>query len=917
MEITIKKRIYLSFSLFVAIFVINGIITIAMLSYSKQQSKHISEVVDPSLQALNDFKIMLHQSQMNSTNWVFIRASDDDKKALLKIHSVDYPALRKRLSALSAKWYEKSMTNSLEDMFLGFEQVLHDEKYIIRSLHDFGDYDDLIKRFGAEEQLENSVIPRTNVLMNSLNKILIQEQEIRAEQEEKFNSSAAYLRILITSLCIGIIFLGINFSVYLSKIIINPINKIRDIVNDLGKGIIKKVERETINDEIGEMIYSVNNLSEKLEATATFAHEVGNRNYKIPFHPLSEEDTLGKALITMRDNIKSGDERLNEAQHIAQLGGWELDMITNTTIFSDEMLRILDVDPADTNYTYQTYVDAIHPDDLEHAHECSRKYLHDHQPISYECRIITQKGIQKVIHAEGKVVLNDQGEVVKTYGIVQDITARKKAEEAIAESEKKYRILFEKMVDGVYKSSHEGKFIDANPALVRMLGYDSKEELFAIDIKTELYFEASERDSVVQEVSTEGMDVYRLKKKDGSEIWVEDSGQYVTDENGVILYHEGILRDATERVKAEAALKESEIRFRSLIENSADMINLMDDKGRYIYVSPSVVKKFGYTYEEWLSMNAVDLMHQEDLLLRQALLAEVIQNPSIPMQSPQLRFKKKDGSYIWVEGTVTNLLHLEGTNAIVVNFRDITQRREDDEVLKNRNAELTKTNMELDKFVYSVSHDLRAPLLSMLGIVDITAMETTEELTGEHMKMLNGSINRLDTFIGEILNYSRNARGEVVNEIIDFKKLVGEITDDLKFISVEDRTVNIETNIKEEGMFYSDKRRISVVLNNLISNSIRYHNPAAVKPFVKINVIADGKNTKIEIEDNGIGIEEKFQEKVFEMFYRVSENSNGSGLGLYIVKETIEKLHGDIQIQSKEGIGTKFSLNIPNLYSDQ
>ena len=154
----------------------------------------------------------------------------------------------------------------------------------------------------------------------------------------------------------------------------------------------------------------------------------------------------------------------------------------------------------------------------------------------------------------------------------KDFNGLKKVEAELLESEKVYKNLVERLPDGVYKSTHEGKFIEINEAMVKMLGYDSKEELLAIDIKNELYFQPEERESIVLQEKYEEMGIFRLKKKDGSGIWVEDHGWYLLDTNGEILFHEGILRDITERKKAEEELRESEERFKMLYEKGASRI---------------------------------------------------------------------------------------------------------------------------------------------------------------------------------------------------------------------------------------------------------------------------------------------------------------------------------------------------------
>ena len=229
--------------------------------------------------------------------------------------------------------------------------------------------------------------------------------------------------------------------------------------------------------------------------------------------------------------------------------------------------------------------------------------------------------------------------------------------------------------------------------------------------------------------------------------------------------------------------------------------------------------------------------------------------------------------------------------------------------------ELVKANMELDKFVYSVSHDLRAPLSSMTGVVEIAEEETQEPVVLENLNYLKGSIKKLDTFIGDILDYSRNSRLEVKKEEINFSEVLRDITTNLKYMSANEKSVKqvkIDIDINEDVKFHSDKSRLNVVLNNLISNAIRYQNPKADDPFVNIKVDTSDTEANIVVRDNGIGISKELHDKIFEMFYRVSESSVGSGLGLYIVKETVGKLNGSIQVESEPGKGTSINILIPN-----
>ena len=310
MNISIKKRIYSSFALLVLLFVVNGIATIVTLNKNRTLSENISTVIDPSLQAMEDFDDIAVNSKLHATNWVFLRSSQEDRNALIKLHNIDYAAQKSKLNILFRKLNDTAMIRNLNNVYEKFEALLLIEKGIMTSLQQFDDYDDPVKKMEAERIVEDEILPRTSILMNDVAKIVFHVKEIRTQKNKDLERSSMLLRTLISVLALTIICTAIFLSLYMTRAILSPIHTIRQIVNDLGKGIIRKVDHKSGKDEIGDMIRSVDNLSEKLLATATFAREIGNRNFDIPFKPLSDEDTLGKSLITMRDNLKTSEIEL-------------------------------------------------------------------------------------------------------------------------------------------------------------------------------------------------------------------------------------------------------------------------------------------------------------------------------------------------------------------------------------------------------------------------------------------------------------------------------------------------------------------------------------------------------------------------------------------------------------------------------
>lgn len=243
-------------------------------------------------------------------------------------------------------------------------------------------------------------------------------------------------------------------------------------------------------------------------------------------------------------------------------------------------------------------------------------------------------------------------------------------------------------------------------------------------------------------------------------------------------------------------------------------------------------------------------------------------------------------------------------------FKEIKQKSH---LLKKQNRDLTKLNEELDQFVYSAAHDLRAPLTSVLGLVSILRMEEhNKQSRNEYLDMIEKTVAKLDSFISDIVNYSKNNRLQVNHDPINFKSLIQGVINDHLYCK---EAIGVDRKIEVSGnyAFFTDKRRLTVILNNLISNAFRYQDGKKTGRFVSVKVNLDQEACTLVVSDNGMGIPVEHQQKIFDMFYRATATSNGSGLGLFIVKENVEKLGGDIQVSSTPHQGTSFTIRIPNL----
>jgi signal transduction histidine kinase len=230
-------------------------------------------------------------------------------------------------------------------------------------------------------------------------------------------------------------------------------------------------------------------------------------------------------------------------------------------------------------------------------------------------------------------------------------------------------------------------------------------------------------------------------------------------------------------------------------------------------------------------------------------------------------------------------------------------------LVENTNL-LMKTNAELDRFVYSTSHDLRAPLSSVMGLINITEKSHEPEEVVRYLGMMRDRVLSLDRFIRDITDYSRNNRLDVKREKVYLRSLVNEIWESLQF-APEAETIDFRNDIPEQLFIQVDHSRLQVILGNLISNAMRYQDASKADPFILVQHYITGNVICIKIADNGQGIPKEYHTKVFDMFFRANEKSKGSGLGLYIVKEAIMKLAGSIQLDSEPSEGTTFTIRLP------
>jgi PAS domain S-box-containing protein len=338
-------------------------------------------------------------------------------------------------------------------------------------------------------------------------------------------------------------------------------------------------------------------------------------------------------------------------------------------------------------------------------------------------------------------------------------------------------------------------------------------------------------------------------------------------------------------------------------------------QGQIDWINHAFTQMTGYTLREVKGKKPGEFLHGPDTDNK---IIEEIRKALTQKESVEKTIinYKKDGEPFVNQLQITPVQDASGK---VVNYisleRDITGFKRTEKELINKNEELKKINAELDNFVYSVSHDLRSPLLSIKGLLGLILHShlVSDEVAG-YLKMAETSINRLDGTIKDILEYSRNARTEVLQQEVDVQKLCEFVFQDLR--DDANPPITLKTKITGSYKITTDRNRLGALLKNLMSNAIKYAKPNHPDAYVEVVFINHGKFFECFVNDNGIGISEEYQSKVFDMFFRGHAASSGTGLGLYIVKEIVQKMGGTISLSSSLGEGTSVHLSLPSEKSE-
>jgi PAS domain S-box-containing protein len=502
---------------------------------------------------------------------------------------------------------------------------------------------------------------------------------------------------------------------------------------------------------------------------------------------------------------------------------------------------------------------------------------------------------------------------------VNDVTEQVISRKKIEQSEKRYWELIENLPVATYSCDADGRIMIYNKAAAELWGLETEIDkdlwygswnIYSLD-NNPIPIELCPMAVALKEGKAVIGEEIIIKRPNGEKRYVIPHPVPFIDNEGRITGAVNVLADITENKQTQQTLKENEKKYRYLFDNNPMPMWIIDEiTSKFLDVNEMAILQYGYSRKEFLSMSAIDIRPEEDKE-RFRQLDNSTEINGTKFNRGIWNHIKKDGTVIPVEIIAQKIIY-EGIMAQFILSNDITDRRKAELNLEQQNKELIKTNAELDRFVYSVSHDLRSPLTSILGLLSFIEEESQEADTLEHADMIHKSINRLDEFIKNILSYSRNNRTGLEIEKISIQETALAIVDSLQSMK-EAKEIHYEIDIQEHEPFFSDALRFNTIMENLISNAIKHHRKRKFGRYIKITGQSDHEKLEFSVTDNGIGIAPENHQKIFDMFFRLSGETDGSGIGLYIVRDAVEKMQGTLEIRSEKEIGTTFIIKLKNL----
>lgn len=620
-----------------------------------------------------------------------------------------------------------------------------------------------------------------------------------------------------------------------------------------------------------------------------------------------------EALRLAEEALRRSEGDLKRAQAVAEIGSWRLDVAKDELSWSEHTYRMFGL-PPDAPLTYADFLALVHPEDRALVDEAWKSALLGRR-YDIEHRIVAA-GRVKWVHERAELERDGQGRVVRGVGTVQDVTERRKADEAVRllAERRRFQLALEAAADAMVIVDEAGRIVFVNGEAERLFGW-KKEELEGRPVEVlipERFRRAhvGERGGFMREPGGKrrmapGRELSAVRK-DGTEIPVE-IGLTRFDEAGRTLVAASV-SDISARVEAQRALRESEQRFRLLVEGMRDYaIFMVDPEGKVTVWNEGAQRILGYTAEEALGGSLLRFSPPEERSLVPQELRAARERGSLQHEGWRMR---KDGSRLWA-GIVTTPIY--GPDGRHIGYgkviRDLTEPRRAERELQESRASLERSVLDLEAFAYTVSHDLRSPLRAIEGYAHFLErrLAGADEESRRMLSRIGEAAERLDRLIRDVLSYGAVARVEPKLEPVELEPILAHISRHYPELARAQLVVRAPL-----GRVLGQTSLITQILSNILTNAVKFV-PRERAPRIELwTQAAEDGFTRVVIQDNGIGIPRDAWERVFKPFERLHPAGTypGTGIGLAIVKRAVERLGGRVTLTSEPGQGSRFSVEL-------